>query len=108
MVCYKMPGEPRRLKMNKFERKCFPGLLAARALLTVCITALMLPTILNGFKPVDPAVRATEVTTRITAMRTEIAAKSYTFTVGWNPALQYDPEELCSFRTEDVLPVTQR
>ncbi len=37
---------------------------------------------------------------KIEAMRADIKANGYTFTVGYNPAMQYDLEEICGFNPE--------
>jgi C1A family cysteine protease len=52
----------------------------------------------------DRAEKQAKFQTELAAMRAEIAANGYTFTVGPNPAMQYSLDQLCSLRPDLPLP----
>jgi C1A family cysteine protease len=52
----------------------------------------------------DPVFKRAKMETEIEAMRAEIKANGYSFTVGVNPAMQYDLAQLCTFNDDLVLP----
>jgi hypothetical protein len=50
------------------------------------------------------AEKQAKLQAQLEALRAEIAANGYTFTVGPNPAVQYELEQLCNFRPDLPLP----
>jgi C1A family cysteine protease len=50
------------------------------------------------------AEKQAKLQAQLEALRAEIAANGYTFTVGPNPAVQYELERLCNFRPDLPLP----
>jgi hypothetical protein len=65
-------------------------------------SAVLLVVLAVGFSL--PAAQQEKLRTEIDGMQAEIAVNGYTFTVGVNPAMQYDLEQLCRFGHESVLP----
>lgn len=60
------------------------------------------------FVPPMPAFEKTKICVDIDAMRAEIDANGYTFNVGLNPALNYEPEQLCGLRFDLETPEARR
>ncbi|MCU0288967.1 MAG: C1 family peptidase [Acidobacteria bacterium] len=85
------------------KKKRFLGLLV---LVIVAIFAALssLQAVEKGALDRDPAAKRAKLQADIEAMRAEIKANGYTFTVGINPAMQYDLDQLCSLRTDLPLP----
>ena len=52
------------------------------------------------FDPFDTVAKREEMGFRLERMRAEIKANGYTFTVDFNPAMQYTIDQLCNFRPE--------
>lgn len=48
----------------------------------------------------DPVTKRAQLKSELETMRAEIKANGYSFTVGANPAMQYDLKQLCSLRTD--------
>ena len=53
----------------------------------------------------EKAIRMAKIEAQLAAMRAEIKEKGYTFTVGHNPALKYELEELCGFDRVNAIPL---
>jgi C1A family cysteine protease len=83
-----------------------------RSMLVLCVVALMVvvfyqPSVQAIDKmPVEPGEKKVQVQAEIDQMRAEIKANGYTFTVGHNPAMQYDLDQLCSFDHTKAIPVS--
>ncbi len=52
------------------------------------------------FDPYEAAAKRENMRSKIERMREEIQFKGYTFTVDFNPAMQYSLDQLCSFKPE--------
>ncbi|MCI0470136.1 MAG: hypothetical protein L0Y73_00595, partial [Candidatus Aminicenantes bacterium] len=50
--------------------------------------------------PFGAVAKRAEMQKKIEVMRAEIRANGHTFTVGYNPAMQYTIEQLCNFKPE--------
>jgi C1A family cysteine protease len=61
------------------------------------------PAVQRGEMP-DRTAKQEKLQAQLGSMRAEIEANGYTFTVGPNPAVQYDLKELCNFRPDFPLP----
>jgi hypothetical protein len=86
--------------MKQFiKNKWSSGLLIA-AILVAFFSVISLESIQREDRALDPVSKRAEIKAKIEAMEAEIEAKGYTFSIGVNPALQYDLEQLCSFREE--------
>lgn len=73
--------------------------------LTVLLGTLVAAVI---FVPPTTAFEKAEINAEIEAMRAEIEANGYTFTVGMNPAMNYPMEQLCNLRRDLDSPETHR
>lgn len=73
--------------------------------LTVLLGTLVAAVI---FVPSMTAFEKTKITAELETMRAEIETNGYTFTVGMNPALNYEPEQLCSLRHDLETPEARR
>jgi C1A family cysteine protease len=73
------------------------------AVLAVFISLTSLQAVQKG-EPTDPVTKRAQIKAELETMRAEIAANGYTFTVGVNPAMQYDLNQLCSLNTNLTLP----
>jgi len=81
--------------------------------LAVVLAALMAPAALAQKNPIQSDMRpddapladikSPEILARIEAMQAEIKANGWTFTVGANPAMEYDLETICG-RHDELLP----
>ena len=89
--------------MKEHKKKWFWGVPVAVGVI-VFITVLCLPVVGTDHKGCEPVEKNVEITAKHEAMRAEIEAGGYTFTVGWNPALRYELKELCGFEQELELP----
>ncbi|MCK5055675.1 MAG: hypothetical protein KAT34_03415 [Candidatus Aminicenantes bacterium] len=85
--------------MKKITKKCFWGVPVV-VVLAVFLTVLSSQAVYSGQETLDPVSKRTEIKAKIEAMEAEIEARGYTFTVGVNPAMQYDLAQLCSFRED--------
>lgn len=91
--------------MQKRMKKWLMGI----ALMTIVAVFVAVPSLqaINEGGPkdtIDPAAKRAELQAKVEAMRAEIEANGYSFTVGINPAVQYDLEQLCSLRHDLPLP----
>ncbi|MCX6581194.1 MAG: C1 family peptidase [Candidatus Aminicenantes bacterium] len=85
------------------QKKWFLGLLVV-AIVAVFVAVPALQASQRGDLDRDPVSKRAKLEAEIEAMRADIKANGYTFTVGVNPAMQYDLETLCGFRTDLQLP----
>ena len=89
--------------MKRFlKQKWVLGCLAV-AVLAVFISLTSLQAVQKG-EPIDPISKRAEIKAELESMRAEIMANGYSFTVGMNPAAQYDLSQLCSLNTNLTLP----
>jgi len=58
----------------------------------------------QSFRSSDYRNKRLEVKQQLDALRAEIDANGYTFTVGYNPAMQYSIDQLCTFNPDMQLP----
>ena len=73
------------------------------AVMLVIFAAVPSQALQKGDVP-DRAEKQAMFQDKLDALRAEIKANGYTFTVGFNPAVRYELEELCSFRPDLPLP----
>lgn len=85
------------------QKKWFLGFLVV-AIVAVFVAVPALQAVQKGDLDRDPVAKRAKLQAQIEALREEIKANGYTFTVGVNPAMQYDLEQLCSFRDDFELP----
>jgi hypothetical protein len=85
------------------KKKWFLGLLVV-AIVALFIAVPVLQAAQRGDLDKDPVAKRAKLEAQIEAMRAEIKANGYTFTVGVNPAMQYDLAQLCSLRVDLPLP----
>jgi C1A family cysteine protease len=85
-----------------FKQKWLVGLFAV-AVLAVFFAVPTLQAFQKG-EFIDPVEKRAQIKAELEAKRAEIKTNGYTFTVGVNPALQYDLEQLCSLRHDLPLP----
>lgn len=84
------------------NKKWFLGLVAV-AFIAVFTVVPMLQAKQQG-EPMDPVSKRAAMQAKLDAMRAEIAANGYTYTVGPNPAMQYELSELCTLNTDLEFP----
>jgi C1A family cysteine protease len=70
----------------------------------VIATFVFLPSMQAITKFDDPASKREEMRQKLDALKAEIDANGYTFTVGYNPAMQYSIDQLCTFNPDMQLP----
>jgi len=70
----------------------------------IVATFVFLPSVQAVQKFNDPISKREEIKQSLEALRAEIEANGYTFTVGYNPAMQYTIEELCGHNPNMDLP----
>ena len=90
------------MKQIKRFRKWYLG-----AVLVVLLAAFVAVPYVQGFERgqlPDRTEKQAKFQAELDTMRAEIETNGYTFTVGPNPAMQYDLAELCSLRTDLPLP----
>lgn len=81
--------------MKRFKNLFFTGLVVVLTALFVCSSSWLAS---EGVERTpELSVKKEVIDARIEAMRTEIKANGYTFTVGYNPAMEYELEELSGF-----------
>jgi C1A family cysteine protease len=86
------------------KQKWFLGLLAA-AVVAVFVVVPSLQAVQQGsVDQYDPALKKQAFKEELENMRAILAAEGHTFTIGPNPAMQYDLEQLCGLRTDLPLP----
>lgn len=84
---------------KSIKSKWVSGLLIA-AVLVAFFSVISLESIQKEDRAIDPVSKRAEIKAKIEAMEAEIEAKGHTFSVGVNPAMQYELEQLCTFREE--------
>ena len=82
-----------------FKNKWLCGLFTAVVFVTF-FSVVSLQSIQKADQPIDPAAKRTLIKAQLETMQAEIAANGHTFTIGVNPAMQYDLEQLCTFRPD--------
>lgn len=81
--------------MKKLVKTWLPRL----AVVMVLSAFVFIPSLqaLSQRQPLSPVEQRERIESELASMRAEIEANGYSFTVGPNPAMQYDLEELCGF-----------
>ncbi|MCK4764271.1 MAG: hypothetical protein KAW12_18880, partial [Candidatus Aminicenantes bacterium] len=88
--------------MNKKKKHWVMAL--TLAVLAVAVAAVPFLQAVNEKQFTDPVEKRAELKAEMEALRAEIDASGYTFTVGFNPAMRYSLEELCQLNTNLPLP----
>ena len=83
------------------KRNVFFGLLI---MVMVAMIAIVPSQALERGQVPDRTEKQAKLQSQLEALQAEIKANGYSFTVGFNPAVQYDLEQLCNFRTDLPLP----
>lgn len=87
--------KPRGGIMKHLTKKwLFSGFLLTLIIMLVYLPSLWAVEGKTGSSPVD---KMEVIQAKIEAMRIEIAAEGHPFTVGYNPAMEYDLDQLCGF-----------
>jgi len=71
--------------------------------MVLCVSLPMLA--INESGKYDPAAKKAKLEATLQSLQAEIKANGYTFTVGYNPAVQYDLDQLCSLNPTLPLPM---
>jgi C1A family cysteine protease len=81
--------------MKRFTKTWLPRI----AVVIVLTSFVLIPSLqaLSERGPISPVDKRNKIAQQLAEMRAEIEANGYTFTVGPNPAMQYDLEQLCGF-----------
>ncbi len=91
--------------MKKTMKKLFPGLLVLAVLTLFFVMPSLQAVNEDGpARPIQPVEKKAMFKAELEAMRAEIEANGYTFTVGYNPAVQYHLNQLCSLDPTLPLP----
>ncbi len=83
-----------------------------KSVFVLCAVALVVyffqPTVLAGneSKTDQAALKLAKIEAELAEMRAEIKANGYTFTVGHNPAMNYELEELCGLDRTKAIPLS--
>jgi len=85
--------------MKKLMKRCSWGMPVV-VVLAVFLAVLSSETVYTDQESDDPVSKRAEIKARVEAMETEIEARGYTFSIGVNPAMQYELTQLCSFRED--------
>ena len=83
--------------------KRFPNIwLVLVIVVSMVVTVSFLPSSVKAkeFDPYETVAKREEMRVKLETMKAEIQAKGYTFTVDYNPAMQYSLEQLCNFKPE--------
>ncbi len=75
------------------------------AIAIIALVAVFVMQAVNQDKDFDRYARMLEIDARIQAMRAEIKANNYSFTVGHNPAMNYTIEQLCGLDQTRHIPL---
>lgn len=86
------------------KQKWYLGLVVVAALAVLITVPFLQADQRGGVDEYDPVLKKEAIQQELEAMRAIIAAEGHQFTVGPNPAMQYDLKQLCGLRTDFPLP----